>query len=167
MSTLREELVSKVMNKWDGVNMDKQHKLIPEQLYDFVKANPYSVISEISPSFNLEVNRLGTQLKFLVDRGILGRELRPIRNYSGFGPRNNYAYYVLVDSYMEGAMKAKSGRKKYAKKQRPDLGEIQAPQRMKQFAEAPKDFNPEMFVQDLSLKEARAVYEVLKGYFSG
>ena len=37
--------------------------------------------------------------------------------------------------------------------------------RMKQFAE-PK-FNPEMFVQDLSLKDARAVYEVLKGYFSG
>ena len=28
-------------------------------------------------------------------------------------------------------------------------------------------FNPEMFVQDLSLKDARAVYEVLKGYFSG
>lgn len=174
MSDLRSELVAKVINQWDNqIDMDKS---FGEQVYDYVKANPFTTSGEISSALNVtEAQSLGSQLKTLVDRGILQREIKPIRNYPGFGRKTQYEYFTTVDKYKtinEGYWKKEV---KGAKRGRP-LGsktkvviEARTPDRMPTVARErvplSNEFNPEVFVQELSLKDAKAVFEVLKGYF--
>ena len=175
MSDLRSEM-NKVMNQWETVAMvtsNKPFKSFGEHVFEYVKAHPYCTISEVKDALNVdEKQSLGSQLKTLVDRGILGREEKPARNYTGFGKRTNYQYFAKTDTYTT----LNSGYWKPKKKAGRPVGSKNAPRIVevpKALIEQIKDlevtkpaFNAEFFVQDLSLKDARAVYEVLKGYFS-
>lgn len=176
MSDLRSELVTKVINQWDNqIAMDKS---FGEQVFDYVKANPFATSGEISNALNVtEAQSLGSQLKTLVDRGILQREEKPVRNYPGFGRKTQYEYFTTIDKYKtinEGYWKKepkspKRGRPLGSKNTpRIVIGE-RKPERMattpRERVPLPNEFNPEIFVQELSLKDAKAVFEVLKGYF--
>ena len=120
MSTLREELVNKVMNQWDGVNMDNvSKKTLGEKIFEWVKNHPYSSVAEI-------------------ERGVSNTyQGSKVSNKKKMGRPPKQA--VLVTPTHEHVL-------------RPRMAQA---------------FNPEMFVQDLSLREAKAVFDVLKGYFSG
>lgn len=189
MSDLRSELVAKVINQWDNqIAMDKS---FGEQVFDYVKANPFVTSGEISNALNVtEAQSLGSQLKTLVDRGILQREEKPVRNYPGFGRKTQYEYFTTTDKYKtinEGYWKKapkspKRGRPLGSKntpkviiKPADDymsndmIRELRELDRMattpREREPLPNEFNPEIFVQELSLKDAKAVFEVLKGYF--
>ena len=181
MSDLRSEMVNKVLNQWENVSMHTSNQSVKsfgERVHDYVKAHPYCTIAEVKSALDSnDTQSTASTLKTLYDRGIVNREEKPVRNYPGFGRRTQWEYYSTSDSYEtknQGYWKPKN----VVKRGRP-IGSVNKPKeliietptpelpRMKQFIEPERSFNPEMFVQDLSLKDARAVYEVLKGYFSG
>ena len=165
MSTLREELVSKVMNQWDGVNMDSvSKKTLGEKIFEWVKNHPYSSVEEIERGLGVgKEASVSSYLKSQLDRGLLGREQKVKMPYPGTGSRHYYAYYHVSNTYQGSKVshKNKMGRPpKQAVLVTPTHEHVLRPR----MAQA---FNPEMFVQDLSLREAKAVFDVLKGYFSG
>lgn len=164
MSNLREELTRKVMNQWDGVTMDVSvsNKTLGEKIFEWVTAHPYSGVDEVEKGLGLDKSAsVSSYMKSLLDRGLVGREQKVKMPYPGIGSRHYYVYYPMSTTYQGAKVKHKKqvGRpKKQAVLVTPTHEHVLRPR-------MPQAFNPEMFVQDLSLKEARAVFDVLKGYF--
>ena len=182
MSDLRSEMVNKVLNQWENVSMHTSNKPVAvankqsfgERIFEYVKAHPYSSVDEVERGLGVDKKAsVSSYLKTQLDKGLLAREEKLRLPYPGLGSRYYFVYYVISDSYLL----PHKPRKPRVDKKVKAVQEPVAPQlhrqyeipRMKQFADVKpeRSFNPEMFVQDLSLKDARAVYELLKGYFSG
>jgi hypothetical protein len=136
-------------------------------VFEYVKTHPYCIISEIKDALGVdEKHSLGSQLKTLVDRGILGREEKPARNYTGFGKRTNYEYYAKTDTYTT----VNSGYWKPKKKVGRPIGSKNIPRIVEvpltENIQATKEFNAEEYVRGLSLTEVKTLYKFLEDYFS-
>ena len=175
MSDLRSEIVNKVLNAWESPTPALvADKSITRNIFEFIKNNPSCTINDVVDGTGVELGRASATTLALYNRGKLDR--KPYPNPDPNGKRHNvFVYWTAVDEFTEQTKarkpKTKSKKEKLSQAKRIEqdilapLNERLRPMpRMKQFAD---EFNPEMFVQDLSLKQARAVYEVLKGYFSG
>jgi len=178
MSDLRSEMVNKVLNQWEKPVMDTGKKSFGERIFEYVKDHPYSSVDEIERGLGVDKkSSVSSYLKAQLDKGLLAREEKLRLPYPGLGSRYYFVYYVISESYTLPHKPRKPRKPRIdSKPQFKDAfltgndiaNQITEPLREKlarpRMAQA---FNPEMFVQDLSLKDARAVYEVLKGYFSG
>ena len=175
MSDLRSEIVNKVLNAWESPTPALvAEQSITRRVFEFIKNNPSCTINDVVDGTGVELGRASATTLALYNRGKLDR--KPYPNPDPNGKRHNvFVYWTAVDEFTEQTKsrkpKTKSKKEKLSQAKRIEqdilapLNERLRPMpRMKQFAD---EFNPEMFVQDLSLKQARAVYEVLKGYFSG
>ena len=167
MSDLKSEIVNKVLNQWENVAMHTANKPVVtnvktfgEKIFDYVTTHPYSSVDEIERGLNVgKEASVSSYLKAQIDKGLLGREEKVRMPYPGHGSRHYFAYYHISDTYN---IPKKPRKPRSINKPKPVVIEAPTPPRMKQVA---NQFNPEMFVQELSLKDAKAVFEVLKGYF--
>ena len=186
MSDLRSEMVNKVLNQWENVSMHTSNKPVAvankqsfgERIFEYVKAHPYSSVDEVERGLGVDKKAsVSSYLKTQLDKGLLAREEKLRLPYPGLGSRYYFVYYHISDSYTLPHKPRKPRKPRIDRKPQfkdafltgDDIArEINAPLAEKlarpRMAQA---FSPEMFVQDLSLKDARAVYELLKGYFSG
>lgn len=169
MSDLRSEMVTKVLSQWDAPNMNNivDTKTFGERVFEWVKDHPYSSVQEVERGLGVgKEASVSSFLKSQLDRGILGREQKLKVPYPGIGSRHFYVYYHTSEKYKSHQTPKKMGRPKKVVIKQVDLlknvQEHRLPERMKQVA---NEFNPEIFVQELSLKDAKAVFELLKGYF--
>ena len=175
MSDLRSEIVNKVLNQWENVSMHTSNQSVAqmtekltfgEKLFNYVKAHPYSSVEEVERGLGVgKEASVSSYLKVLVDKGILAREHKLKTPYPGLGSRYYYVYFHTSDTY--NVPRKPMGRPKKIKQAVVKEQVAVAPKqyqtpRMKQVA---NEFNPEVFVQELSLKDAKAVFELLKGYF--
>jgi hypothetical protein len=179
MSDLRTEIVSKVLNQWDNVatpthTQTAASETISEKIFNFIQSHPSCTSTDVVDNTKVDLGRASATLLALYQKGKVDRRKYP--NPNPDGKRDHvFVYWTTVDNYTDKGVHRVIGKAKKPKKIKITQAErierdILEPifkepriERMKQFAE-PK-FNPEMFVQDLSLKDAKAVYEVLKGYF--
>ena len=182
MSDLRTEIVSKVLNQWDNVatasatpSQTAASETISEKIFNFIQANPSCTSNDVVDNTNVDLGRASATLLALYQKGKVDRRKYP--NPKSDGKRDNvFVYWTTVDSHKEKGvprlMKPKKQKKPYIHKA---LANLETPRPTYQMPRmettprverAPIGFNPEMFVQDLSLKDARAVYELLKGYFA-
>jgi hypothetical protein len=177
MSDLRTEIVSKVLNSWDAPppQVEVQDQSITRKVFDFVDNNPSCTINDIVAGVGVDLGRASATTLAMYQRGKLDRKLYPNPDPNGKRP-NVYVYWTAVNNFSDAGvrrlMKPKKQKKPYIHKALANLEAQQEgfrpPPRMKQVADSlvpTVSFNPEMFVQDLSLKDAKAVYEILKGYF--
>lgn len=168
MSDLRSEIVSKVLNSWEPTPAQVEEQSIAKKVFNFVNDNPSCTINDIVAGIGIDLGRASATTLALYQRGKLDR--KPYPNPDPNGRRGNvFVYWTAVNNYADKGVK-----RLMPKKQKKVV--ISQAKRVEQDILAPlteklkpikMEFNPEMFVQDLSLKEAKAVYEVLKGYFSG
>jgi hypothetical protein len=171
MSDLRSEIVSKVLNSWERPEAQPVKQSFGMQVFNYVKDHPYCTIAEVKEALDAsDTQSTASTLKTLIDKGIIGREEKPVRAYQGFGRRTQYEYFAVSETYEavnKGYWKAKGrpkGSKNAVKTVAIAESEELAPLLEKKLHKL-EGFNPEMFVQELTLKDAKAVYEVLKGYF--
>jgi hypothetical protein len=168
MSDLKTEL-TKVMNEWEKpMNTQTEiKKSYGEKVFDFVRANKSATLFDVKnaiPQGNTQ--SAASTLKTLLDKGIIARVEKPIQNYAGFGRKTQFEYFAVTDKYEavnKGYWKPKGAPVKKAKV---EVTQPSVVATLEKIVSPERSFNPEMFVQDLSLKDAKAVYEVLKGYFS-
>lgn len=173
MSDLRSEIVSKVLNSWDTTppQAKTEEVSVAQKVFNFVNANPSCAVNDIVAGTGVDLARAAATTLALYQRGKLDRKRYP--NPDPNGKHDNvYVYWTAIDNYTDKSVK----RLMTPKKQKQKKIVITQAKRIEQDILAPLteklkpiklEFNPEMFVQDLSLREAKAVYEVLKGYFSG
>lgn len=172
MSDLRSEIVNKVLNSWEKPMLENK-KTLGEKIYEFVKAHPYSSVDEVEQGLGLgKESSVSSYLKSQMDKGLLERESKVRTPYPGFGSRNYYVYYHISDTYNlpKKPRKPRVNSKPQLSQAERIQQDILAPlneRLMPRMPRMPQAFNAETFVQDLSLKDAKAVFEVLKGYFSG
>lgn len=173
MSDLRSEIVNKVLNSWEKPMVESK-KTLGERIYEFVKAHPYSSVDEIERGLDLgKESSVSSYLKTQMDKGLLDRESKVKTPYPGFGSRNYYVYYHVSDTYNlpKKPRKPRVDKKPQLSQAERIQQDILAPLNERllhpRMPRMPQAFNAETFVEDLSLKDARAVYELLKGYFSG
>lgn len=171
MSDLRSEIVSKVLNSWDTTppQVDTQEQSITRKVFDFVDNHPSCTVNDIVAGVGMDLGRASATTLALYQRGKLDR--KPYPNPDPNGRRGNvFVYWTAVNNFTDAGvrrlMKPKKQKKIVISQAKRIEQDILAPLTEK-LKPIKLEFNPEMFVQDLSLKEARAVYEVLKGYFSG
>lgn len=175
MSDLKSEIVNKVLNQWENVAMHTANQPVKQsfgmQVFNYVKDHPYCTIAEVKEALDAsDTQSTASTLKTLIDKGVIGREEKPVRAYQGFGRRTQYEYFAVSETYEavnKGYWKAKGrpkGSKNAVKTVAIAESEELAPLLEKKLHKL-EGFNPEMFVQELTLKDAKAVYEVLKGYF--
>jgi stalled ribosome rescue protein Dom34 len=169
MSDLRSEIVSKVLNSWDTPQqVETQEQSITRKVFDFVDNNPSCTINDVVAGVGIDLGRASATTLAMYQRGKLDR--KQYKNPDPNGKRPNvYVYWTAVNNFTDKGIK-----RLMPKKQKQKKIVISQAKRIEQDILAPLteklkpiklEFNPDMFVQDLSLKEARAVYEVLKGYF--
>lgn len=171
MSDLRSEMVNKVLNQWENVAMHTSNKPVVEhkvtfgeRIFEYVKAHPYSSVDEVERGLGVDKTAsVSSYLKTLLDKGVLAREEKLRSPYPGHGSRHFFAYYHISDTYNI----PKKPRKPREVKLKPTVIDRPVERHIERIKQVVDTFNPERFVQDLSLKDAKAVYEVLKGYFSG
>ena len=169
MSNLRDELVNKVMNQWENTAVYTSNKPVPvsvksfgERIFEYVKAHPYSSVDEIERGLGVDKKAsVSSYLKAQLDKGILARVEKLRVPYPGIGSRHFFAYYHASETY-NVPNKPRKPREVKVKVAKPVEQVAPTPPRMKLVA---NEFNPEIFVQELSLKDAKAVFELLKGYF--
>ena len=182
MSDLRTEIVSKVLNQWDNVatasatpSQTAASETISEKIFNFIQANPSCTSNDVVDNTNVDLGRASATLLTLYQKGKVDRRKYP--NPNPDGKRDNvYVYWTTVDNYTDKGVHRMIGSAKKPKKVKLTQAksieqDILAPLKEKlrptyQMPRMPTAFNPEMFVQDLSLKDAKAVYELLKGYFA-
>lgn len=168
MSDLRSEIVSKVLNSWENQPTPKQadEQSISRKVFEFVEDNPSCTVNDVVKATGLDLGRASATTLALYQRGKLDRKLYP--NPDPNGKRDNvFVYWTAVDSYTATTVRRvpKTKSKKAMKVKVPTLitptHEHILRQRM------PQAFNPETLIQDLSLREAKQLFETLKGYFGG
>ena len=173
MSDLRSEMVNKVLNQWENVSMHTSNKSVAvaskqsfgERIFEFVRTHPYASVDEIERGLGVDKKAsVSSYLKAQLDKGLLAREEKLRMPYPGIGSRYYYVYYHISDSYNlpHKPRKPRVDKKVKAVQEEIAITPIHEPLLRPRM---PQAFNPEMFVQELSLKDARAVYELLKGYF--
>jgi hypothetical protein len=168
MSDLRSEIVSKVLNSWEPTPAQVQEQSITRKIFSFISDNPSCTINDVVDGTGIELGRASATTLALYQRGKLDRKLYP--NPDPNGKRTNvFVYWTTVDKYSD--ITTRRVPKNKPKKVKVSPLELLKHKALEKVASGEikieKAFNPEMFVQDLSLKDARAVYELLKGYFSG
>jgi hypothetical protein len=186
MSDLRTEIVSKVLNQWDNVattsaipSQTAASETISEKIFNFIQAHPSCTSTDVVDNTNVDLGRASATLLSLYQKGKVDRRKYP--NPNPDGKRDHvFVYWTTVDSHKEKGvprlMKPKKQKKPHVPKalknlETPELSplDLLKHKALEKVASGEikieKGFNPEMFVQDLSLKDAKAVYEVLKGYF--
>jgi len=181
MSDLRTEIVSKVLNSWERPMAEPftmapipEELTIAENIFNFIHAHPSCTSNDVVDNTNVDLGRASATLLALYQKGKVDRKKYP--NPNPDGKRDNvYVYWATVDKYSDKGVHRLIGKAKKPKKVKLTQAksieqDILAPLKEKlrptyQMPRMPTAFNPEMFVQDLSLKDAKAVYELLKGYF--
>jgi hypothetical protein len=176
MSDLRSEIVSKVLNSWDnGITatppqVEAQEQSISRKVFYFVNNNPSCTVNDIVAGVGIDLGRASATTLALYQRGKLDR--KPYPNPDPNGKRGNvFVYWTSVSNYTDATfkrmMKPKKQKKVVITENKPTY---QMP-RMEQVARPPRRmetaFNPEALIQDLSLREAKQLFETLKGYFGG
>jgi hypothetical protein len=184
MSDLRSEIVSKVLNQWDNVPTQVKQSF-GEKVFSYIKDHPYCTITEIKEALDVgDTQSAASTLKTLVDRGLIDREEKPMRNYPGFGRRTQYVYFAVADSYQtvnKGYWKPKGikrgrplGSKNTVKPVRiaesPELADVLEKKLaksdiIKDLQITKKPFVAEDFIEGLSVTQAKAVYLALKAIF--
>jgi hypothetical protein len=170
MSDLRTEIVSKVLNSWDTPTQTVASETIAQKIFNFIQQHPSATSTDVVNGTGTDLGRASATLLALYQKGKLDRRSYP--NPNPDGKRDNvFAYWTAVNNYKDkgvGRVKTKKPKKLHIHKalknlETPQMPRMETAPRMER---TPIGFNPEMFVQDLSLKDARAVYELLKGYFA-
>lgn len=170
MGSLQSE-IEKALNSWEAPKTTIGTGSIASKTFNFVKDHPSCTSDDVANAISIDTGRASATLLALYQKGKLGRRTYP--NPNPDGKRHEvYTYWTEVENFTDKGISRKPKKVKLQKRESTfsgvDIDRKMAKQfempRMKQFAD---EFNPQMFVQDLSLKDARAVYEVLKGYFSG
>jgi hypothetical protein len=170
MSDLRSEIVSKVLNSWDTPQqVETQEQSITRKVFDFVDNHPSCTINDIVKATGIDLGRASATTLAMYQRGKLDR--KPYPNPDPNGRRGNvFVYWTAVNNFTDkGVKRLMPKRAKKEKKVKLSPLDLLKHKALEKVASGEikieKGFNPEMFVQDLSLKDAKAVYEVLKGYF--
>jgi hypothetical protein len=161
MGSLQTE-IQKTLNSWGTVQSPVEGS-IAQRVFDFVKDNPSCTSNDVVSGTNVNLGKISATLLTLYQKGKLDR--KPYPNPNPEGKRDTiYRYWTAVNNFSD------RGERRVAKKPK----KVKALSKADLFLEEPKQyepprmkqgFNPEMFVQELSLKDAKAVYELLKGYF--
>jgi hypothetical protein len=161
MGSLQTE-IQKTLNSWGTVQSPVEGS-IAQRVFDFVKDNPSCTSNDVVSGTNINLGKISATLLTLYQKGKLDR--KPYPNPNPEGKRDTiYRYWTAVNNFSD------RGERRVAKKPK----KVKALSKADLFLEEPKQyelprmkqgFNPEMFVQELSLKDAKAVYELLKGYF--
>lgn len=170
MGSLQTE-IQKTLNDWQAPKTTIGTGSIASKTFYFVKEHPTCTSDDVALAIGIDTGRASATLLTMYQKGKLGRKSYP--NPNPDGKRHEvYTYWTEVEKYTD---KGISRKPKKAKK--PSVAQrlikeldidVPMPEQIPRIKFAqPQEFNPQMFVQDLSLKDARAVYEVLKGYFSG
>ena len=164
MGSLQTE-IQKTLNSW-GTTPQPASTSIAHKVFDFVHNNPSCSSNDVVQATGIDVGRASATLLTLYQKGKLDR--KPYPNPNPDGKRDNiYHYWTVVNSFTD------KGKKRVTKKPKKDKAlskvevpvEVSEPASVYQMPRMKQAFNPEMFVQDLSLKDAKAVFDVLKGYF--
>lgn len=183
MSDLKSEIVNKVLNQWENVSMHTSNKSVKsfgEKIFEYVKDHPYCTITEVKEALDVgDTQSTASQLKTLVDRGLIDRVEKPMRNYPGFGRRTQYEYYAAADVYQTvnkgyWKPKGKAGRPKGSvNKPKEVLVEVEKSELLpileQKLAKADpiknKPFIAEDFIEGLTVTQAKAVYLALRNIF--
>jgi predicted transcriptional regulator len=100
MSDLRSEIVSKVLNSWERPEAQPVKQSFGMQVFNYVKDHPYCTIAEVKEALDAsDTQSTASTLKTLIDKGIIGREEKPVRAYQGFGRRTQYEYFAVSETY--------------------------------------------------------------------
>jgi hypothetical protein len=171
MSDLRNEIVSKVLNSWDnGVTkmppastQTATNESISEKIFNYVTSHPSCTSSDVVEGTSTDLGRASATLLALYQKGKIDRRKYP--NPNPDGKRDNvYVYWAATNSYKEkGVPRMKPKNQKAMKVKVPTL--ITPTHEHILRPRMPQAFNPETLIQDLSLREAKQLFETLKGYF--
>jgi len=171
MSDLRSEMVNKVLNQWEKPVMDTGKKSFGERIFEYVKDHPYSSVDEIERGLGVDKkSSVSSYLKAQLDKGLLAREEKLRLPYPGLGSRYYFVYYVISESYTLPHKPRKRREVKAIKEPvAPRIHEQYELPRMRHEVSQSEMYkhNPETFVSNLTMREARALYDALKGYFGG
>lgn len=166
MSDLRTEIVSKVLNSWDAPppQVEVQDQSITRKVFDFVDNNPSCTINDIVAGVGVDLGRASATTLAMCQRGKLDRKQYPNPDPNGKRP-NVYVYWTAVNNYTD------KGVKRLMKPKKQKQNKVKVPTLITPTHEhilrprMPQAFNPETLIQDLSLREAKQLFETLKGYF--
>lgn len=169
MGSLQTE-IQKTLQSWNAPvpTPAPAEKSIAQRVFEFVKDHPTCTSADVVASLGIDAGRSSATLLTLYQKGKLERKAYP--NPNPDGKRDEvYSYWTAVDNFTDKTVRRvpKKPKKVKASTEKPVLFKEPKQFEMPRMKHVADEFNPEMFVQDLSLKQARAVYEVLKGYFSG
>ena len=184
MSDLRSEMVNKVLNQWENVPMHTSNKSVAvaskqsfgERIFEFVRTHPYASVDEIERGLGVDKKAsVSSYLKAQIDKGLLAREEKLRMPYPGIGSRYYYVYYHISDSYTlpHKPRKPRVDKKVKAIKEPMMLNEplndlLIRPRTREEIPQSEMyKHNPETFVSNLTMREARALYDALKSYFGG
>lgn len=170
MGSLQSE-IQKTLNSWELPKTKIGTGSIASKTFNFVKDHPSCTSDDVANAISIDTGRASATLLALYQKGKLGRRTYP--NPNPDGKRHEvYTYWTEVENFTDKGISRKPKKVKKPSVAQRLIKELDIDVPMSEqsphikFAQ-PQEFNPQMFVQDLSLKDARAVYEVLKGYFSG
>jgi hypothetical protein len=168
MSDLRSEIVSKVLNSWDTTppQVETQEQSITRKVFDFVDSHPSCTVNDIVAGVGMDLGRASATTLALYQRGKLDR--KPYPNPDPNGRRGNvFVYWTAVNNFTD------AGVRRLMKPKKQKQNKVKVPMLITPTHEhilrprMPQAFNPETLIQDLSLREAKQLFETLKGYFGG
>ena len=162
MGSLQTE-IQKTLNSW-GAPKSSVADSIASRVFHFVKDNPSCTSTEVVDHLNIDLGRTSATLLTLYQKGKLNR-----KSYPNINPNSKretiYRYWTAVDNFTDKGEKRVANKPKKDKALSKVAVPVEVPEPVYQMPRMKQAFNPEMFVQDLSLKDAKAVFDVLKGYF--
>jgi hypothetical protein len=162
MGSLQTE-IQKTLNSW-GTVQQPANTSIACKVFDFVQNNPSCSSNDVVRATGIDLGRASATLLTLYQKGKLDR--KPYPNPNPDGKRDTiYHYWTVVNNFSDKGEKRMAKKPKKAKPTSEGVVRSIVPDSVYQMPRMKQAFNPEMFVQDLSLKDAKAVFDVLKGYF--
>lgn len=172
MSDLRSEIVSKVLNSWESAppQVKTEEVSIAQKVFDFVNDHPSCTVNDIVAGTSIDLARTAATTLALYQRGKLDRKQYPNPDPNG-KHAHVYAYWTAVNNYTDKGVKRlmpkKAKKVKEAKPVKEPVRLITPTHEHLLRPRMPQAFNPETLIQDLSLREAKQLFETLKGYFGG
>jgi hypothetical protein len=173
MGSLQTE-IQKTLNSW-GTVQQPANTSIAGKVFDFVQNNPSCSSNDVVRATGIDLGRASATLLTLYQKGKLDR--KPYPNPNPDGKRDTiYHYWTSVDNFTD------KGEKRVAKKPKKDKALSKANVSIEDVntarfdlprirhipveqAPTKKEFDPQSFVADLNVRDAKEVYLLLKGYF--
>lgn len=168
MPDLRTEML-KTIQVWNkDTNVQTKNKSFGEQVFDWVKANPHSSLTDAKKFFPKQNDSaISTTLKTLCDRGMIDRREVEYAVYNGVGRKTYFEYFAVHDKYEtvnKGYWRPKNAVVKVKKTAVP-RPEFVPPLIREDIFLKPKVFDAQAVVKGLNLYEAKEVYQLLRAVF--